>query len=315
MTRADTYDDLARLEQLLDEHAQMPALDPAKLPAIRAQVWELLVDAEIHRDLELGDAPPDERRRSTTWSCTSTATCARSRTPRSAAACTCSAGRRRARRWSTSCWPSPACRRAAVPSLRATVADRARHRPRRAPVAPTSTASRRECRDRGRSASPRPAGTRRSATTRRCAGSPTALVPALRRATDEIANLLAGLDGRYVPAGPSGAPTRGVAHVLPTGPQLLLRRPQGHPVAAGVGGRPRAGRRLIERHVAETGHAARRTVGLVLWGTAAMRTDGDDVAEALALLGVRPMWDDRSPAGHRPRGRSRWPSWAGPGST
>ncbi|MGE3621793.1 MAG: cobaltochelatase subunit CobN, partial [Acidimicrobiia bacterium] len=60
LTRADTYDDLARLEQLLDALATAEAMDPAKAPALRAQVWELLVAAEIHRDLELGDAPPGE---------------------------------------------------------------------------------------------------------------------------------------------------------------------------------------------------------------------------------------------------------------
>ncbi|MET0910873.1 MAG: cobaltochelatase subunit CobN, partial [Ilumatobacteraceae bacterium] len=60
LTRADTYDELAQLEQLLDGHAQSAAMDPAKLPAIRAQVWEVLVGAEIHRDLDLGDAPPDD---------------------------------------------------------------------------------------------------------------------------------------------------------------------------------------------------------------------------------------------------------------
>jgi len=52
MTRADSYDDLARLEQLLDTHAQVEAMDPAKLPAIREQVWKLVVDMEIHRDLD-----------------------------------------------------------------------------------------------------------------------------------------------------------------------------------------------------------------------------------------------------------------------
>src|SRR4029077_13089401 len=51
MTRADTYDELARLEDLLDEPAAIASLDPAKLPAIRRQVWELLVQAELHRDL------------------------------------------------------------------------------------------------------------------------------------------------------------------------------------------------------------------------------------------------------------------------
>ena len=53
LTRADAYDDIARLEQLLDQHAQLAALDPAKLPALRRQVWDLLVEAEIHRDLAL----------------------------------------------------------------------------------------------------------------------------------------------------------------------------------------------------------------------------------------------------------------------
>ncbi len=58
LTRADTYDDLARLEQLLDTYASVSAMDPAKAPAFRDQVWDLLVNAEIHRDLDLGDAPP-----------------------------------------------------------------------------------------------------------------------------------------------------------------------------------------------------------------------------------------------------------------
>ena len=57
MTRAETYDDIARLEQLLDEHAQVAALDPAKLPAIRKKVWDLLVSAELHRDMGVGHAP------------------------------------------------------------------------------------------------------------------------------------------------------------------------------------------------------------------------------------------------------------------
>ncbi|MEM9203347.1 MAG: cobaltochelatase subunit CobN, partial [Actinomycetota bacterium] len=60
LTRADVYDDIARLEQLLDAYAQYEAMDPGKLPAIREQVWELLVSTEIHRDLELGDAAPDD---------------------------------------------------------------------------------------------------------------------------------------------------------------------------------------------------------------------------------------------------------------
>ena len=104
MTRAETYGDLARLEQLLDEHASIAALDPAKLPAIRAQIWTLIQAARLDHDLGL-DARPARRQSSTTSSCTWTAGCARSRTPRSATACTCSGPRPRARPGSAWSWP------------------------------------------------------------------------------------------------------------------------------------------------------------------------------------------------------------------
>jgi cobaltochelatase CobN len=119
------------------------------------------------------------------------------------------------------------------------------------------------------------------------------LVPNLRATPVEITNLLHGLDGGYVPAGPSGAPTRGMAHVLPTGRNFWSVDPKciPSPLAWEVG-RALADR-LLERHLAEDGTYP-ETVGLVVWGTATMRTSGDDVAEALALLGVRPVWDESS---------------------
>ena len=60
MARADTYGDLAKLEQLLDEYATVSALDPAKLPAVRAQVWELIAAAQLHHDLHVDAAPAAE---------------------------------------------------------------------------------------------------------------------------------------------------------------------------------------------------------------------------------------------------------------
>ncbi|MEO6470295.1 MAG: cobaltochelatase subunit CobN, partial [Aeromicrobium sp.] len=60
MARAESYGDIAKLEQLLDEYANIAAMDPAKLPAIRAQIWTLMKAAEMHRDLGLDDAPEDE---------------------------------------------------------------------------------------------------------------------------------------------------------------------------------------------------------------------------------------------------------------
>ena len=124
MARAESYGDIARLEQLLDEHANIAAMDPAKLPADPRR--------DLAADARRRDAPRPRARRaarttrsSTTSSCTSTAGCARSRTPRSATGCTCSARRRPARPGSTWCSRScapPRCGAASrppVPGLRA----------------------------------------------------------------------------------------------------------------------------------------------------------------------------------------------------
>ena len=205
--------------------------------------------------------------------------------------------RPRASRWSTSCWPSPACptgasRRCGPPWP-----------PSSASTSTTPRAARRASRPRAASCVEALAAARLGTPTprrpaRRCSGWPTGSCPTLRadRPTRST-NLLAGLDGRYVPAGPSGAPTRGGAHVLPTGRNFYSRRPQGAAHRAGVGRRRAAGRRGCSRATWPRTGTYPRTVGLVLWGTAAMRTQGDDVAEALALLGVRPR------VGARSRGR------------
>ncbi len=117
----------------------------------------------------------------------------------------------------------------------------------------------------------------------------THLVPALRRTSDEIDNLLAALDGRYVPAGPSGAPTRGMAHLLPTGRNFYAVDPRSLPSSAAWQVGQELAREVIERYCSEMG-AYPESVGISIWGTSAMRTHGDDVAEVLALMGVRPIW-------------------------
>ena len=57
MARADTYGELAKLEQLLDEYATVAALDPDKLPALRAQIWSLIEAAHLHQDLGVEAQP------------------------------------------------------------------------------------------------------------------------------------------------------------------------------------------------------------------------------------------------------------------
>jgi cobaltochelatase CobN len=115
------------------------------------------------------------------------------------------------------------------------------------------------------------------------------VVPRIARTGDELTAIVAALHGRHVPAGPSGAPTRGRIDVLPTGRNFYSVDPRALPSELSWEVGQRLASALLERHTRETG-ALPSMVGLVAWGTAAMRTQGDDVAEILALLGVRPTW-------------------------
>jgi cobaltochelatase CobN len=109
----------------------------------------------------------------------------------------------------------------------------------------------------------------------------------------EIAGLLAGLDGRFVPPGPSGAPTRGRLEVLPTGRNFYSVDTRLVPTPAAWQLGWKSACRLLERYRQEHGSWP-RALALSAWGTANMRTGGDDIAQGLALLGVRPRWDDGS---------------------
>jgi len=290
MTRAETYDDLARVERLLDEYARIEALDPAKLPAIQGQLWDLLVTSDLTSDLGVEEMPdPDDFAGMVGHI--------------DGYLCSLKDAQIRGGLHDFGVPPEgdalldtvlSICRQpqGVVPSLRAAVAAELgvdlEH-------ASTADVDRVEatCRDRLTALAAtdwNPASAGHDPTLRWVA---TTLVPHLRRTTDETANLLAGLAGRHVPAGPSGAPTRGGAHVLPTGRNFYSVDPKAipSPLAWDVG-RVLADR-LVERHLAETGTYP-GTVGLVVWGTANMRTQGDDIAEALALLGVRPRWNPDS---------------------
>jgi cobaltochelatase CobN len=119
------------------------------------------------------------------------------------------------------------------------------------------------------------------------------LLPNLDQTTQEITHLLRGLDGRYVPSGASGAPTRGRPDVLPTGRNFYAVDIRALPTESAWDVGRKAAEVLVERYTQEQGEYP-RSLGLSVWGTATMRTGGDDVAEALALLGVRPVWEGLS---------------------
>ncbi len=106
----------------------------------------------------------------------------------------------------------------------------------------------------------------------------------------EISALLKGLDGRFVPPGPSGAPTRGRPDVLPTGRNFYSVDSRAVPTPAAYELGRKSAELLIRRYVQDHGEWP-VSFGLTAWGTSNMRTGGDDVAQALALIGVKPVWD------------------------
>jgi cobaltochelatase CobN len=119
------------------------------------------------------------------------------------------------------------------------------------------------------------------------------VTPRILQTTNELGSVIAALNGQHVPSGPSGSPTRGRVDVLPTGRNFYSVDPRALPSALSWEVGVRLADALLDRFRAETGELP-RMVGLVAWGTSAMRTQGDDVAEILALIGVRPTWHPES---------------------
>jgi cobaltochelatase CobN len=108
-----------------------------------------------------------------------------------------------------------------------------------------------------------------------------------------VTNVLNALEGRYVPAGPAGAPTRGMANILPTGRNFYAVDPRALPSQAAWQVGQQLARETLARYLKEE-KAYPEMVGLSIWGTSQMRTQGDDVAEALSFLGVKPVWNAQS---------------------
>ncbi|MEU8236450.1 cobaltochelatase subunit CobN [Actinoplanes sp. NPDC048967] len=298
MARAESYGDIARLEQLLDEHANIAALDPAKLPAIRAQIWTLIQAAKMDHDLGLANRPDDEEfdefiLHVDGWLCEIKDVQIRDglhilgAAPSGEARVNLVLAMLRARQM----WAGQV---AALPGLREALG--------LAEDASTAETDAVEARAHALVAAMEEAGWEPAAADRvtddetvaqvlRFAA--TEVVPRLARTTDELTNVLHALDGGYVPAGPSGSPLRGLINVLPTGRNFYSVDPKAIPsMLAWETGQAMA-ESLLSRYRADYGDWP-KSVGLSAWGTSAMRTAGDDIAEILALMGVRPIWDPAS---------------------
>ena len=117
--------------------------------------------------------------------------------------------------------------------------------------------------------------------------------PVAASADSERAGLLAALDGRFVRPGPSGSPSRGRADVLPTGRNLATLDPRAIPSRAAALLGEKAAAAVVTRYLQDEGAYPARIV-MDLWASPTLRTGGEDVAHALALMGVRPVWDHAS---------------------
>ncbi|MEX8193682.1 cobaltochelatase subunit CobN [Comamonas guangdongensis] len=105
----------------------------------------------------------------------------------------------------------------------------------------------------------------------------------------ELLQFSRALQGRFVPPGPSGSPSRGRCDTLPTGRNFYTVDTRAVPTQTAWALGQQSAQRLLERYLQEHGEYP-QAIGLSVWGTATMRTGGDDIAQAFALIGVRPKW-------------------------
>ena len=338
MARAESYGDIARLEQLLDEYGNIAAMDPGKLGAIRDQIWTLMRSAHMHEDLGLEQQPGDEEfddflLHVDGWLCEIKDVQIRDglhvlgQAPEGPARVNLVLAILRA----SQVWGGES---GAVPGLRRALG--------LAEGAPTEEVDRVESLARelvmamdARDWDPAVVHEVLAASGLGAGGdvpgepgvdvvgdddndgnnnhhsndddnaisienvarvlefAAREVVPRLAYTVDEIDAILHALDGGFISAGPSGSPLRGLVNVLPTGRNFYTVDPRAIPSRLAWETGQLMADSLLERHVSETG-AYPASVGLSIWGTSAMRTSGDDIAEVLALLGVRPQWDEAS---------------------
>ncbi|MEU7786663.1 cobaltochelatase subunit CobN [Amycolatopsis sp. NPDC049159] len=298
MARAESYGDMARLEQLLDEHANIAAMDPAKLPAIRAQIWTLIQAAKLDHDLGVEARPHDAEfddflLHIDGWLCEVKDAQIRDglhvlgAAPVGEARVNLVLSMLRA----SQMWGG---KQGAVPGLRSALGLKED-----APMSEVDAVEKtarelvQTMEMRGWDATAVASVAPDAQVARVLSFAAEEIVPRLAGTTAELDSVLHALDGGYIPAGPSGSPLRGLVNVLPTGRNFYTVDPKAIPSRLAWETGQALADSLLKRYREDTGDWP-RSVGLSVWGTSAMRTSGDDAAEVLALLGVQPVWDEAS---------------------
>ncbi|WP_107657654.1 cobaltochelatase subunit CobN [Nocardia suismassiliense] len=355
MARAESYGDISRLEQLLDEHANISTLDPAKLPAIRQQIWTLMRAAKMDHDLGLAERPDEDvfddmLLHVDGWLCEIKDVQIRDglhilgQAPAGESEVDLVLAMLRARQlWGGernvpglrealgldesgtevrgrvdvvenqarglvaalqgADWSADAVDRlvdefaasllATAGGSRSGATAEADSPAASSPQLAADSSATAAHADLAEAAAVLTTDPRLTAVRDVLRFAATEVVPRLRQTGIEIDRVLHALNGGFIPAGPSGSPLRGLINVLPTGRNFYSVDPKAVPSRLAWETGQAMADSLLARYLADHGEYP-RSVGLSVWGTSAMRTSGDDIAEVFALLGVRPVWDEAS---------------------
>ncbi|MFC7491868.1 MULTISPECIES: cobaltochelatase subunit CobN [unclassified Knoellia] len=305
MARAESYGDIARLEQLLDEYGNVAAMDPAKAPALQGEIWTLLQAAKLDQDLGLTERPDETGFDKLVgeidyWLCAVKDVQIRDglhvlgEAPSGEGLDNLVLAILRAGQVFGG-------QQDGVPGLRTALGLSDTGASTSETDAAEETAGRLvkalSARDWDVAAVPEivatELGSRHPGVEASLRFACEEVVPRLAGTTGEIPMVLHALDGGYVPAGPSGSPLRGLVNVLPTGRNFYSVDPKAIPSRLAYETGVAMAESLLQRYLDEEGELP-RSVGLSAWGTSAMRTSGDDIGEILAFLGVTPRWDEQS---------------------
>ena len=307
MARAETYGDITRLEQLLDEHANIAAMDPAKLPAIRQEIWTLLTAAKMDQDLGWDERPDEDvfddmLMHIDGWLCEIKDVAIRGglhtlgEQPTRETRIDLVLAMLRARQL----WGGET----ATPGLREALGlseqgDETRHTVDTIEQHARTLLTNLDANNWDPTTIPTittnlPDTANPTTVARILQFAAEEIIPRLEQTPREITHILHALNGGFIEAGPSGSPMRGLINVLPTGRNFYSVDPKSLPSRLAWETGQLLADSLIERYQADHDGNYPTSVGISAWGTSAMRTSGDDIAEVFALLGVRPLWDEAS---------------------
>jgi cobaltochelatase CobN len=311
MTNADTYEDLAEVETRVLEYLQLKSSDPKRASILEDDIWELTQRHDLHTDLEIDQETAKADFDAFVFSLHSYL---------SEVADTAIADglhvlgqAPEGEGLAELCTQLVRLRNGDVPSLRHVVAtawgydydELVEHRGEADPSGtyPTNAVAIQRIHERCRELVHRMLDGDGDMVTDDVAGSTDvrkvveyvrgSLVPRIRETHQEVEAIVRALSGRHIRPGASGSPTRGMADILPTGRNFYSVDPFKIPGESAWKAGTRLGNALVDRHKQDAGTPP-DTIAMVVWAGNTMQTLGEDVAEALYLMGVRPVWNERN---------------------